>query len=140
MEKKSNKTSIIIISIVLLVLIVLGCVLFIVLNKSGNKEIYVGDWECIKDVKLSMNNDKSFRMTYPNGDISGTYELKKTSDEGEEKSYTFNLKADKRVINGETITDSYTTQFEFRFDKNNKDDLVLMNTVSYSIYSCKRKG
>jgi hypothetical protein len=87
-----------------------------------------------------MNNDKSFRMTYPNGDISGTYELKKTSDEGEEKTYTFNLKADKRVINGETITDSYTTQFEFRFDKNNKDDLVLMNTVSYSIYSCKRKG
>ena len=134
-----NKKKTITLSLIIVFsLIVLGVVIFLIINGSkSNKDLYIGEWECTKDVKLSIN-DNDFDMKYSNGEISGTYELQSTEEENNETSYMINLKASKRVINGETNTDSYTTQFEFKFDNNDKNTLVLMNTVSYSIYMCTR--
>ena len=56
-----------------------------------------------------------------------------------EAKYTINVEATKRIIDGQEYTDPYSTQFQLMLEKGNKDKLGMMNTISYSMYSCTRK-
>ena len=115
-----------------LVLIILsivgGCVLlffilYLFVFKSGNKA-FEGEWTC--DGGVTLNFDGS-TMKY----VEGSSDI--------EAKYTINVEATKRIIDGQEYTDPYSTQFQLMLEKGNKDKLGMMNTISYSMYSCTRK-
>ena len=129
-----------------LVLIILsivgGCVLlffilYLFVFKSGNKA-FEGEWTC--DGGVTLNFDGS-TMKYVEGssDIEAKYTIIDKEEEGIYDKYTINVEATKRIIDGQEYTDPYSTQFQLMLEKGNKDKLGMMNTISYSMYSCTRK-
>lgn len=140
--KKNPKKKILIIGGIVFVVVLLLIIVLFSKILGGNKSIY-GTWDCGATnpirVEIAKNND--FKMYIRDNkemmNIEGTYTTEeKTKETG--KAYELTMKASKRVVNGKTYTESYTTKYELTVDKENSDSLSMVNTVSYSTYQCTR--
>lgn len=130
LNKKSNKKIIIIVGIVIVLII-----LFFIGRKS--KKAFYGTWDC-NGIILNIDS-KNFDMSSSGLDVKSTYKITSTSKTNTISKYEIEASATKRVINGKEYTEPYTTKFEIDIDEKNKDEMAMINVVSYNIYTCKRK-
>lgn len=135
--KNRNKKLIIILTIIGIIIVVAIAVFLFLKTTSKQDTRYIGEWECNEGVSLSMK-DNTFEMIYPTATISGTYEVKEINEKDMGKYFTIDFNANKRVINDSTYNSPYTTQFELGFAED--DSMSMINVISYSIYTCKRKS
>lgn len=137
-QKKGNKKLLIILFCIFFFLII-AVIIFFLLNNNED-DLYYGKWKCNDEILIEIDKNK-FNMDYISKDtsIEATYVVdEKENSEGYRK-YTLNVSAVKRIINGTKYTDPYTTQYQIVMRDDEKDSFALMNTISYSIYSCERK-
>lgn len=78
-------------------------------------------------------------MSNNNLDVKSTYKISSTSKDGSISKYDIEASATKRIINGKEYTEPYTTKFQISIDEKSKDEMAMINVVSYNIYTCKRK-
>lgn len=143
------------ISIVLIILEIFAlCFIFgLIFNEYSNYS-YEGNYKCAayqsdvdvtkltKDIDFQLADDKTFTMIqHDNSGISsikGTYNLVGTNFESTQNTYTYtlNLNATERIVEGKTFSDPYTTQYSISF--NDDDEIILMNTLSSNTYYCER--
>ncbi len=138
-NKKFNRFIILVIVIfsILALLTLLGNYLF----KSG--KLLNGKWICNNNIILIMNKNKTFEM-YDSKDknylnVKGKYTIEKEQNENNILKYTINMKTTNRIISNQKMTDEYTTQYEIDINTNNQNELSMTNSLSYSIYNCKKE-
>ena len=100
---------------------------------AKNKEGYM---------EFKLNYDGTFSMDYDidgtNNIIKGEYKVSDMEDEDDDsfKYYALELNANYREIKGEVNTDAYKTKYVLGKVKGQSKSYVLMNTISYSQYTC----
>ena len=142
MEEKKNKTPVgLIIGIVIggVVLFVVALILlFVFIFKSGTS-VFHGTWECNNNATVTIDS-RNFNM-YGNTNtyVYATYKAKEINIDNSYSKMLINATATKRVLNGKEYTGDYTTQYQLVIDNNNKNEMAMINSVTYTIYKCKRK-
>ena len=103
---------------------------------SENSDKLAGTWyDKTNDINLIINTDKTVELYTSDKStlyIKGTYTIKQDTDNKIEDEYIMNITTTNRKINGQLYTDSYTTQFSLV--TGNYKELVMMNTITYSMY------
>ena len=124
--------------IVFLGIIILVIVLLI--GRSSSKEIQ-GTWKCNGNLgmKISGNELEMYSDTDSSTYIKANYTIKEFEIDNSYHKYTINASATKRVISGKEYTQPYTTQYQIVMEDGNKNELSMINTVSYSMYTCTRE-
>lgn len=101
---------------------------------------YYGTWECNNDIILKIDSSNFDMYTSDNSTVvNSKYSVKKVNIDNNIQKFTLNASATKRIINGVEYDDSYTTQYEITIDSNHPNELAMINTVTYSIYECRKK-
>ena len=144
-DKKNNTFKIIIILLVVLALVGGIVLLFMNLSKkeeeSTNNYIY-GTWKCNDgEVELSLDSE-NFIMDYSSGlaYIEAKYVIESTEKEDNNvNKYNINVTTTKRIIENEELEGEYTTQFQIALNTKDTNNMTMINSISYSIYRCKRK-
>ena len=127
--------------------VVLGIILFVVaiillvkfaLN-SGTR-VFQGSWECNNGnvtVTIGKNNFDMYgnQSTY----VYSTYVAKEVKVENNYHKLLIDATATKRVLNNKEYTGPYTTEYQLVIDNNNKNEMAMINSKTYTIYKCKRK-
>ena len=131
---RSKSNSKIIIVIIGIIIALLAIVYFI---SSKLKKSFYGTWDC-NGITLFIDS-KNFNMSNNNLDVKSTYKISSTSKDGSISKYDIEASATKRIINGKEYTEPYTTKFQISIDEKSKDEMAMINVVSYNIYTCKRK-
>ena len=94
-------------------------------------------------IKYQFNKDKTFTVQYgengKDGYITGTYKKVDVKAKDEAIAYTINMTANYRNIGGKTYNEEYTTQYEIVASLKNKNEYAMINTVSYSMYYCRKQ-
>ena len=131
---RSKSNSKIIIVIIGIIIALLAIVYFI---SSKQKKSFYGTWDC-NGITLFIDS-KNFNMSNNNLDVKSTYKISSTSKDGSISKYDIEASATKRIINGKEYTEPYTTKFQISIDEKSKDEMAMINIVSYNIYTCTRK-
>ena len=122
---------------------ILSIVIFVValiLIISSVFKNYYGTWECNNDIILEIGSNNFDMYTSDKSTIvNSKYSMKKVNIDNNIQKYTLNASATKRIINGVEYDDPYTTQYEITIDSNNPKELSMVNTVTYSVYGCRKK-
>ena len=123
--------------------VILSIVIFVValiLIISSVFKNYYGTWECNNDIILEIGSNNFDMYTSDKSTIvNSKYSMKKVNIDNNIQKYTLNASATKRIINGVEYDDPYTTQYEITIDSNNPKELSMVNTVTYSVYGCRKK-
>ncbi len=143
--KKENKFPVWVIPVIIGV-VILGIVLFVLiisffvktLLDSGTK-IYQGSWECNNKTTVEIGPNNFDMYDNRNIYVNSTYVANKVEIENNYHKCTIRATATKRIINGREYTGPYTTEYQLVIDRNNKNEMAMMNTKTYSLYKCKRK-
>ena len=121
-------------------IILLGISIFIfvkLLGLGSNK--YEGHWICNNSIELDISKNK-FNMKYNDSNYAeADYFLVETTNENGYTKYLLRTTATKRIISGNEQTGDYITQFEISMEDGNPLAMAMMNTVSYSLYTCVKK-
>lgn len=126
--------------------IVLGIILFVVailffvkalLNSGTN--VYQGSWVCNNMTTVDIGKNTFDMYSNQNNYVNATYVANKLEIENNYHKCIIRATATKRVISGKEYTDPYTTEYQLVIDSNNKNEMAMMNTKTYSLYKCKRK-
>lgn len=138
--KKSFPVWLIIVIVVGVITFIVGLVIAILLivGTSTMKEIR-GEWTCNDKLGLTIGMAD---LTMTSGDdthIKATYTIENFEIDDNYHKYTINAKAVERIISGQKYTGDYTTQYQIVVDPKDKNNMVMMNTVSYSTYNCTKK-
>ena len=126
--------------------VVLGIILFVVaifffvktLLDSGTK-MYQGSWICNNMTTVDIGENTFDMYSNQSNYVNSTYVANKVEIENNYHKCTIRATATKRVISGKEYTDPYTTEYQLVIDSNNKNEMAMMNTKTYSLYKCKRK-
>lgn len=123
--------------------VILSIVIFVValiLIISSVFKNYYGTWECNNDIILKIDSSNFDMYTSDKSTIvNSKYSMKKVNIDNNIQKYTLNASATKRIINGVEYNDPYTTQYEITIDSDHPKELAMINTVTYSIYECRKK-
>lgn len=111
---------------------------------------YIGTYECGAnnslntaaivdyDIEFRLNADKTFTMQYSTmGAINGKYEIEKIRNQNNYLIYDLVLDTTDRNIDGTSLSENYKTKYSLGIAPDGK--VELLNTISYSKYSCRRK-
>ena len=71
--------------------------------------------------------------------VNSKYTINKVDIKNNIQKYTLRANATKIMIDGKEYDDSYTTQFEITIDSNYPNELAMINTITYSMYECRKK-
>ena len=142
-QSTSKKTPVgLIIGIIvgILVLFIISIVLLVKFIFNSASKSYQGTWDCNSQLRLEIGNN-NFDMYANDGSatINSTYKISEESHENNYHKYTIDASATKRIINGQKYTKPYTTQYQIIMEGTNRNQMVMMNTVTYSMYNCTRK-
>lgn len=123
--------------------VILSIVIFVValiLIISSVFKNYYGTWECNNDIILKIDSSNFDMYTSDKSTIvNSKYSMKKVNIDNNIQKYTLNASATKRIINGVEYNDPYTTQYEITIDSDHPKELAMINTVTYSVYECRKK-
>ena len=134
-DAQKKKITMYIVSFVVVSIIAITITVLLLSRDKSMDSRYIGDWSCSGDVTLKMTSS-GFEMIYPDANISGSYTIL-TKEKRELGTYfTIDFIANKRVISDSVYNSPYTTQFELGISDDNT--MSMINTLSYSIYNCKR--
>lgn len=122
--------------VVLFVVVILLLVVFLL--KSGTN-IYQGKWECNNNIEVTIGNNNFDMYGNSNTYVYSKYVPNKVEIDNNISKCTIRATATKRVLNGKEYTGNYTTEYQLAIDNNNKDEMAMINTQTYSMYKCKRK-
>ena len=131
----------------LIVVIIIGGIVFIlgiifavllIVGTSTMKEIQ-GDWTCNGQLGVKIGATDLEMTSSSNTHINATYTIENFEVDNDYHKYTINAKAVKRIISGQEYTGDYTTQYQIVIDTKDKNNMTMMNTVSYSTYNCTKK-
>ena len=101
---------------------------------------YYGLWECNNGITLRIDSSNFDMYTSDKSTIvNSKYSMKKVNIDNNIQKYTLNASATKRIINGVEYNDPYTTQYEITIDSDHPKELAMINTVTYSVYECRKK-
>ena len=142
MEEKKNKTPVgLIIGIVIggIVLFVVAIILLVIFLLKSGTNIYQGEWECNNDIKVTIGKNNFDMYGDSNTYVYSKYVPNKVEVENNISKCTIRATATKRVLNGKEYTGDYTTEYQLVIDSNNKNEMAMINTQTYSMYQCKRK-
>lgn len=149
--KKTNFVPFIIVGVVVIAVIV---VLFILLGK-GNKDKYIGNWECkgytssegtSQDYMVSMelNSDNTYRFGKYNdldkNHFKGTYTSSYEDDKKAKYNkdfYIINFKVDEYINDG--VNQNQTGNMEFEMEFINDKETLIINTSTLGMYYCYKK-
>ena len=126
--------------------IVLGIILFVVAIflivkfalDSGTKA-FQGSWECNSNITVEIGKNTFDMYSNQNNYVNSTYTANEVKIENNYQKCMIQATATKRVISGKEYTNPYTTEYQLVIDNNNKNEMAMMNTKTYSMYMCKRK-
>ena len=143
MEENKKKTPVgLIIGIVIggVVLFVTALILLLVFVFKSGTSVFHGTWECNNNTATVTIDSKNFNM-YGNSStyVYSTYKTKEVNIDSKYSKMLIDATATKRVLNNKEYTGDYTTQYQLVIDNNNKNEMAMINSVTYSIYKCKRK-
>lgn len=153
-QKPSKKTNIIPFIVIGFIVIAVIVVLLFVLGK-GNKDKYVGNWECkgytsssgeSKDYMVSMelNSDNTYRFGKYNdldkNHFKGTYTSSYEDDKKTKYNkdfYIINFKVDEFINDG--VNQNQTGNMEFEMEFINDKETLIINSSTLSMYYCYKK-
>lgn len=136
-NKKQESHLWLIIGIAILVVSVF-IVLFVFVLKNDKKYPFSGKWNCNDNIVLTIEGN-NFDMYYDEDTyITSTFDVINEEKKEEYTTYSIVATAKKRRLEGKEYTDSYSTGYEIGFNKNNPNQLEMMNAISYNIYYCTK--
>lgn len=121
-------------------------ILFIIflLTSGSRSPRYEGIWTCSDGdslIEVTIDEEK-FTMKSENVDIEATYKIsyeKAPDTTGNLYKYGLIMDANRRVIDGQAYIEPYSTEYELDIEEDDDDTMIMINSISYSIYSCSRK-
>lgn len=147
--KSKQKASIPIVGTILsgIALFIILCVVFCfaissVINTSTlNQETIYGEWYDSEDgLTLILNEDGTFKWYSDDKStlyIEGEYTVETDFSEHPLDEYILTMSATSRVVNGKTLTTSYTTQFSLQTEDYKSG--VVVNVLTYSSYTFEKQ-
>ena len=138
-SKNSNKGLIIGIVIGGVIACLLAIITVVLLFNAINKKKFYGEWICDDGINVVIN-DKNFNMFIDSQTkIESTYKIVSNKNDGVYRKYDIEATAKKRIIDGQEYTSPYTTKYQIIMNNSSDDELSMINSLTYNMYSCQRK-
>ncbi|MBO4245348.1 MAG: hypothetical protein J5892_01255 [Bacilli bacterium] len=141
-KPKKNVLPIIIIIVAFVAIFIIGNVMtlfiFLFAFNSTNKDFY-GTWNCNNNTITLKIDKKTFIMENATSYIEAKYEV--TNIEADDIATKSNLKVTSKVrkINGISYTEPTVNTYQIAINKNNKDELAMINSKTNSMYLCNKE-
>ena len=139
--KKTSGALIALIIFIVIAIIAGGIFLLVILFK--NSDILLnGEWDCGDNIVVELDNKKFEMYNSANRnvlDVKGKYSLKRFQTENKTMKYTIVMNSNDRTIEGKNYTDNYSTEYEISMESGKANQIHMINTKTYNIYSCTKK-